>query len=85
VRLAILWHPDVPEKTTDFAATRLVAEKPGVSVLSLEVRARESLTQAFDLARINQIQGMIILQDPLTNTYHGQLSYMALYFCIIGS
>jgi putative tryptophan/tyrosine transport system substrate-binding protein len=73
-RVGVLWHSAVPEKKPDLEATHAAAQAMGISMIALEVRGSEDFPGAFQLAHNQNVQAIIILQDPLTNTYHRELA-----------
>jgi len=72
-RVAVLWNPDYPEKATEFNHTKAAGKTLRIEVQSLEVRSANQLDNALDAAIKGRVGALLILPDPLTNTYQARI------------
>jgi putative ABC transport system substrate-binding protein len=76
-RVAVLWNAANPSKLADFKETQTAGEIMGVAVQSLEVRAASEFESAFRIAAANNSNGLIVLQDILTDSHRPQIVGLA--------
>jgi putative ABC transport system substrate-binding protein len=77
VRVGVLWEPANPGATAVFTATAAAAQAVGVQVHPLEVRVPEEVEQAFTAATAGRVQGLIVVQSPLTTARRHQIVTLA--------
>jgi putative ABC transport system substrate-binding protein len=78
-RVAVLWDAAGPSKILEFREAETSAPALGLQLHSLEVRSpRPDLEGAFAAASRVRVQGLLVLGNPLTQTYREQIVDMAL-------
>ncbi len=73
-RLAFLWNPTSPGSTIAFKETKAVAQKLKLDLQSLEIRnPNPDLEGAFQAAKKERREALIIVQNPTTNRYRKRI------------
>jgi ABC-type uncharacterized transport system substrate-binding protein len=73
VRVAVLWNPGNPHNAIVFKETQAAAQKMGIEVQSLEVRGPDGFNGAFEKARRQRPDALLVVEDPLTNSLHKRI------------
>jgi putative ABC transport system substrate-binding protein len=68
-RVAVLWNVDNPYSERVFKETQAGGRTLGIEVRSLEVRGSGDFDSAFEAARGLRPDGLIVVEDPLTNDH----------------
>jgi len=71
-RVAVLWNPDNPGGTREFAAIQAAARTLRLTLRSLEVRTATDIEQAFGSMADKQVQAVLVVTDPVTAAYSGR-------------
>ncbi len=73
-RLAILWDPDGPGPRVAFKETKAIAQAFKLDLQSLEIRgANPDLEGAFQAAKKERREALIIVQNPTTNRHRKRI------------
>ena len=72
-RVAVLWNPAGPGARPAWAELQSAAPPLGVELVSREVQAAADLPGAFQQAASQQVNGLVVLPDPLTNLQAQQI------------
>ncbi len=72
-RVAVLWNSTIPERAVEFKETESAARALNVRIQSLKVQNADDLDGAFNAAAKGGSHALIVLPDPLTNTYQEQI------------
>ena len=65
--VAVLWNPDVQERTIQFRDTQAAAKTFGITVHSFEVRRPAEIEPALKAVAAKRADALIVLSDALTN------------------
>jgi len=76
-RVAVLWNSAYPGKETEFHQTQPAARLLGIQLHSLEVQNPNDIEKAFEAATRGRVGAVIILPDPITNTYQARIVELA--------
>ena len=76
-RVAMLWNPSNPTAANDWRETVAAARALGVMPLSLEVRKSEDFRPAFEGARKQRADVMVVTLDALMQNHHRQIVDLA--------
>jgi ABC-type uncharacterized transport system substrate-binding protein len=76
-RVAVLWNPAYPEKATEFQQTQAAGKVLGIQTQSSEVQSADQIDRVLDAATKGRAGALLILPDPLTNTYQAQIIKLA--------
>ena len=71
-RVAVLWNPDNPGGTREFAAIQAAARTLRLTLRSLEVRTATDIEQAFGSMADKHAQAVLVVTDPVTAAYSGR-------------
>jgi putative ABC transport system substrate-binding protein len=77
-RVAVLWNPDSSAKVLDLKATEAAARTLGVQLDAQEVRSRDDIEGAFVAITRQHPDALVVLQDPLTQTYRARIADFAM-------
>jgi len=77
-RVAVLWNPDAPAYRDYFDMLGTGARQLRISLQSLEVQSPAAFETAFDKARQQRSEGMIIFVDILTFVHRKQIADLAI-------
>jgi putative ABC transport system substrate-binding protein len=76
-RVAVLWNSAYPEKATEFKLTQAAGKVLGIQIQSLEAQSANEIDNALDAATKGRVGALLILPDPLTNTYQARIVELA--------
>jgi len=76
-RVAVLWNSAYPEKATEFRQTQAAGKALGIRIQSLEAQSANEIDNALDAATRARVGALLILPDPLTNTYQARIVKLA--------
>jgi putative ABC transport system substrate-binding protein len=76
-RVAVLWNSAYPEKATEFTQIQTAGKALGIQIQSLEVQSANEIDSALDAATRGRAGALLILPDPLTNTYQARIVDLA--------
>jgi len=76
-RVAVLWNSAYPEKATEFRQTQAAGKALGIRIQSLEAQSANEIDNALDAATRARVGALVILPDPLTNTYQARIVKLA--------
>jgi putative tryptophan/tyrosine transport system substrate-binding protein len=72
-RVGVLWDSDYSEKVTEFNQTQMAARALNIEVQSLEVQSGTEIENALAAATKARVGALLVLPDPLTNTYQARI------------
>ena len=72
-RVALLWNPTNPGATNDWRQVDAAARALGVMPVSLEVRKSEDFGPAFEAARKQRADAMVVIIDGLTQNHQTEI------------
>jgi putative tryptophan/tyrosine transport system substrate-binding protein len=70
IRVAVLWNAANPYPAIVFKEIQASARRLGIEVQSLEVRNPDDFNGAFEKARQQRPDVLLVVEDPLTNSLH---------------
>jgi hypothetical protein len=73
-RAAILWNAANPYAADVFRETDRAARTLRITLQSLEVRSPDDFHTAFEAAKVQRPEGLITVEDPLTDVIENRLS-----------
>jgi putative ABC transport system substrate-binding protein len=76
-RVALLWNPSNPAATNAWREAEAAARALGVMQSSLEVRKTADIGPAFEAARKEGANVLVVVQDALTQNHHRQIVDLA--------
>ena len=76
-RVAVLWNSAYPEKATEFNQTQAAGKVLDIQIQSLEAHSANEIDNALDAATKGHAGALLILPDPLTNTYQARIVELA--------
>jgi putative ABC transport system substrate-binding protein len=76
-RVAVLWNPVNRANVTYLSVLRGVAKKRGIKLQSVEIRDASGFDSAFATMNAERAQALIVVIDPLTVRYRGQIAALA--------
>jgi putative ABC transport system substrate-binding protein len=76
-RVAVLWNAANPYRAHVFRETATAGQTLGVEIQSLEVRRPEDFDNVFESATLQQPDGLITVEDPLTVNHRKQIAEFA--------
>ena len=76
-RVAILWNPSNPAATNAWREAQAAAGSLGIMQSSLEVRKSEDIGPAFEAARKQRADVMVVVQDALVQNHRRQIIELA--------
>lgn len=76
-RIGVLWNPDHATASQMFAEIEAAAPQLGVRIVSLAVRRRGEMEEAFRSASDARVGAMLVLRDPLTVQHREQIAELA--------
>jgi len=76
-RVAVLWNSAYPEKATEFKQTQAAGKALSIQIQSLEAQSANQIDNALDTATKGRVGALLILPDPLTNTYQARIVELA--------
>jgi len=76
-RVAVLWNSAYPEKATEFKQTQAAGKVLGIQIQSLEAQSANEIDNALDATTKGHAGALLILPDPLTNTYQARIVELA--------
>jgi len=77
-RVAVLWNPDNPGKTSSLKETEVAARALRLQLQSLEVRSPNDVEPAFQAARRERAGAVIVLRDVVVNSQTKQIVELTL-------
>src|SRR5262249_35004463 len=64
-QVAVCWNPASPQDTVAWGETQRASQILGLALYSLEVRSRDELDSALDIARLQHLDAFIALADEI--------------------
>jgi len=77
-RVAVVWNPDNPGKTSSFKETEVAARALRLQLQSLEVRGPKDVEPAFQAARKERAGALIVLRDVVVSSQIRRILELAL-------
>ena len=77
-RVAVVWNPDNPGKTSSFKETEVAAQALRLQLQSLEVRGPKDVEPAFQAARKERAGALIVLRDVVVSSQIRRILELAL-------
>ena len=77
-RIAVVWNPDNPGKTSSFKETEVAAQALRLQLQSLEVRGPNDVEPAFQAARKERAGALIVLRDVVVSSQIRRILELAL-------
>lgn len=77
LRVALLWNPNNPSATNAWREAEAAARALGVMQSSLEVRKPGDIGPAFEAARKQGANVLVVMQDALTQNHHREIVDLA--------
>jgi putative ABC transport system substrate-binding protein len=75
--MAVIWNPTNPAVRLSFQATREAAPLLGMRLVSIEVRTAGDIASAFDIAKEEGAQGLVVLPDLLAGSHRSAIIALA--------
>jgi putative ABC transport system substrate-binding protein len=72
-RVGALWNLESPTKAEEWRATEVAAQSLGLAVSSLGIRTPDDVDGAFQTARRDRLEGLVVFVDALTNVHVRQI------------
>jgi putative ABC transport system substrate-binding protein len=72
-RVAAIWNASNPVKLLDWRETQAAAQKLGLKLQSLEVRAPGDFDNAFDVGARDRPDGLVVFPDGLINAFRTRI------------
>ncbi len=76
-RVAVLWNPADPDTRVEWSETQAAARRLGLQLVSLEARTPADLATAFQAARNQRADALVVLDDRLTLAYSPAIADLA--------
>jgi putative ABC transport system substrate-binding protein len=76
-RVGILWNPDFAPNRSRLTSTREASQALGLTPIPAEARGLDALEQAFATMVKERAQAFVVLGEPVTFNYRGQIAVMA--------
>jgi putative ABC transport system substrate-binding protein len=76
-RVGILWNPDFAPNRSRLTSTREASQALGLTPIPAEARGLDALEQAFATMVKERAQAFVVLAEPVTFNYRGQIAVMA--------
>jgi putative ABC transport system substrate-binding protein len=77
-RVAVVWNPDNPGKTSSFKETEVAAQALRLQLQSLEVRGPNDVEPAFQAAKKERAGALIVLRDVVVSSQMRRILELAL-------
>jgi len=77
-RVAVVWNPDNPGKTSSFKETEVAAQALRLQLQSLEVRGPKDVERAFQAAKKERAGALIVLRDVVVSSQITRILELAL-------
>jgi len=73
LRVAVLWNPDVPERTVELRSTQEAARVLHMQIQPVEVRRPEDFDDKLSAALQFRAEALLVFSDPMTHTHIGKI------------